>query len=226
MNRRTVLKGLGVTTGLALARNALEIKGLSSKPISQVTAGGNLTPALTGVRQIETPVATLRISEQTGDLVGLRWKDPDLEVIQEPRLGENFRLLLPKVGYEAAYFSSRDQNVSHIEPTSDGVLCTYESLRREASGENDPETLPVRVRYRIRVVDHQVLFYIEVDNPTDRKLAEVIYGIVGGQQGINNRLDTESMVPGSSGNAAPGLFSRFHGGGYDHVHGLDGCVQS
>jgi hypothetical protein len=213
MNRRSVLKGLGVTTGLALTGNALEFNGLSSSATTQAAAG-SLAPASTGVRLIEMPVATLQISEQTGDLVGLRWKDPDLEVIQEPRLGENFRLLLPKVGYEAAYFSSRDQNVSHIEATSDGVLCTYESLRREASGENDPETLPVRVRYRIRVVDHQVLFSIEVNNPTDRKLAEVIYGIIGGQQGIGNRLDTESMIPGSNANIGAGLFSRFHGGGY------------
>jgi hypothetical protein len=214
MNRRSVLKGLGFTTGLALTSNAFELKGLSSKAIDQAAALGSVAPAPTGVRLIETPLATLRISEQTGDLVGLRWKDPDLEVIQEPRLGENFRLLVPKAGYQAAYFNSRDQKVSHIEATPDGVLCTYESLRREGSGENDPETLPFRVRYRIRVVDRQVLFSIEVDNPTDRKLAEVMYGIVGGQQGIGNRLDTESMVPGSSANAAPGLFSRFHGGGY------------
>jgi hypothetical protein len=72
-------------------------------------------------------------------------------------------LLVPKVGCEAAYFNSRDQKVSHIEATSDGVLCTYESLRREGSGEHDPETIPIRVRYRIRVVDRQVLFSIEVN---------------------------------------------------------------
>ena len=89
MNRRTVLKGLGVTTGLALAGNALELKGLSSSAISQATAGRSLTPASTEVRLIETQVATLRISEQTGDLVGLHWKDPDLELIQEPRLGSS-----------------------------------------------------------------------------------------------------------------------------------------
>jgi hypothetical protein len=159
-------------------------------------------------RSVETPTAVLQLSERTGDLVGLRWKNPEFEVIREQRLGENFRLLLPRPGYEAAYFNSRDQNVSRIETLPDGVLCTYESLR------NNQETIPVGVRYRIRVVDEQVLFSIEVDNPTDRKLAEVVYGLVGGQQGIDNRLDTESMVPGGNENLAPGLFSRFHGGGY------------
>ena len=214
MHRRSVLKGLGITTGLALTSNAFGFKNLSSNPLAQATTLDDATPAPAGILLIETPTASLRISERTGDLVGLRWKDPELEVIQEPRLGENFRLLVPKPGYEAAYFNSRDQSVSHIEPLSDGVVCAYESLCREGSSENDPETIPVRVRYRVRVVNHQVLFSIEVDNPTDRKLAEVMYGIIGGQQGIGNRLDTESIVPGANTNIASGLFSRFHGGGY------------
>jgi hypothetical protein len=166
------------------------------------------------IRTIETHIATLRLSEQTCDLVGVHWKDPDLELIREPRLGENFRLLLPKPGYQAAYFNSREQKVSSFETEPDGVLCTYDSLRRTGSTENDPETIPVKVHYRIRVAGQQLLFSIDVDNPTERKLAEVMYGIIGGQQGIGNRLDTESLVPGSTTNLASGLFSRFHGGGY------------
>ncbi|HEX7362391.1 MAG TPA: DUF6259 domain-containing protein [Bryobacteraceae bacterium] len=203
MDRRTVLKGLGLTAGLALTGNALE-----SELPSAASSGS------TAVRPIETPIAILRISERSGDLIGLDWKDPNLEVIREPRLGENFRLLIPKTSYEAAYFNSRDQQVSHIEETRDGVLCTYKSLHRAATHENDSETLPIEVRYRIRVTKHRILFSIAVDNPTERKLAEVMYGIVGGQQGIGNRLDTESVLPGRNLNLAPKLFSRFNGGGY------------
>jgi hypothetical protein len=173
-----------------------------------VAALGVTLLASAQIRSIETPNITLQLSEGTGDLVGLHWKDPNLEVIGEPHLGENFRLLVPKVGYEAAYFNSRDQHVSHIQATPDGVVCTYDSLR------NEQERVPVKVRYQIRVVSQQVLFSIEVDNPTDRKLAEVMYGIVGGQQGIDNRLDTESIVPGENRNLAPRFFSQFQGGGY------------
>jgi hypothetical protein len=158
------------------------------------------------VRTIDTPVATLRLSETNGDLIGIHWKSPDLEVIGEPRLGENFRILIPQDHYQANYFNSRDQKVSQIEATPDGVLCSYESLR------NDRETMPVKVRYRIQAVDGQIHFSIEVDNPTDRKLAEVMYGIIGGQKGIGNRLDTESMVPGANDNMSPALFTFFRGG--------------
>lgn len=159
-------------------------------------------------RIIETPIATLQLSEQSGDLVGLDWKSPELPVISEPRLGENFRLLLPKAGYEAAYFNSRDQKVSRIEVTPDGVVCFYDSLRREG------EALPVKVRYEIRVVGVQVHFSIKVDNPTDRPLAEVYYGILGGLKGIGNRLDTQSLVPSHTDNMAPALFHNFQAGGY------------
>ena len=75
------------------------------------------TQAAPAVRTIETPNATLRLDADSGDLVGLDWKKPALRIIEEPRLGENFRLLLPKPGYEAAYFNSRDQKVSRIEET-------------------------------------------------------------------------------------------------------------
>jgi hypothetical protein len=134
-------------------------------------------------------------------------KTPDLEVIAEPRLGENFRLVIPTAGHEADYFYSRDQKVSHVEAMPDGVLCTYDSLS------NHQETLPISVAYRARVVDQQVLFSIEVKNPTDRRLAEVMYGVIGGQ-GIGDRRDTESLIPGENTNDAPGLFTRFNGGGY------------
>jgi hypothetical protein len=160
------------------------------------------------MRTVDTSLATLRISEKNGDLVGLDWKDPALPIIAEPRLGENFRILVPQTGYEANYFNSRDQMVSRIEATPDGVLCTYDSLH------NQRETLPITVRYRMRVTGGQIQFSIEVDNPTPRKLAEVMYGIVGGQQGIGDRLATESLIPGANVNLAPGIFSRFNGGGY------------
>jgi hypothetical protein len=163
---------------------------------------------LAQMRTVDTPLAVLRLSEKSGDLIGVRWKNPDLEVIGEPRLGENFRIVLPQEGYEGNYFNSRDQQVSKIEVTPDGVLCTYSSLK------NERETVLLAVRYRIQIAGEQIHFSIEVDNPTDRKISEVMYGIVGGQQGIGNRLDTETLVPSWTSNLAPKLFSRFNGGGY------------
>jgi hypothetical protein len=38
------------------------------------------------VRTIETPNATLQLNAESGDLVGLNWKNPALQIISEPRL--------------------------------------------------------------------------------------------------------------------------------------------
>jgi hypothetical protein len=111
--------------------------------VALATAAFCLTVAATAqIRTIETTAATLHLSEDTGDLVGLHWKDPNLEVIGEPRLGENFRLLMPNIGYEANYFNSRDQHVSRFETIPDGVICVYDSLK------NDRETIAIKVRIR------------------------------------------------------------------------------
>jgi hypothetical protein len=99
------------------------------------------------------------------------------------------------------------KHVSRFETIPDGVICVCESLQ------NDRESIPVNVRYQIRAVNQQILFSIEVENPNGRKLAEVMYGILGGQQGVDNRLDTESVVPGENTNLAPRLFRQFQGGG-------------
>jgi hypothetical protein len=160
------------------------------------------------IRTIDTPNAAVLLNAQSGDLVGVDWKQPSLHVIAEPRLGENFRLLLPKPGYEASYFNSRDQTVGRIELISGGVVCHYDSLR------NGREELPVKVRYEIRTAGRQLQFLIDVDNPTDRPLAEVLYGILGGLKGIGDRLETRSLVPGVTSNLAPALFNRFQAGNY------------
>jgi hypothetical protein len=179
---------------------------MSSLPFLLAGCAGAAQKA--AVQVIETPVATLRLAKRSGDLVGARWKDPSLEIMQQPKLGENFRLLLPRPGYEAAYFNSTDQQVTRIEETAGGVTCVYESLR------NEQETLPVRVWYRIAAAGGQLHLSIEVDNPTDRPLAEVFFGILGGVQGIGDRAGTESVVPGVNVNLAPSLFHRYTGGQY------------
>jgi Domain of unknown function (DUF6259) len=160
-------------------------------------------------RWIDTPIAKLRLDATSCDLTGVQWKSPQLEVIQESRLGENFRILLPAQHYEANYFNSRDQKATSIDTTDQGVTCHYSSLK------NEREEVPLQVSYRIQAVAGQLLFSMDVDNPTDRKLAELYYGILGGLQGVGKRADTRTMVPGLTENLAPQLFTNFH----KSVHG-------
>ena len=197
VSRRTFLE---VTAGMFAAYSGSGLAGRARE-------GSVVTPNAV-LKEFETTLCTLRLDPETGNLCGLTWKDPKLEIIQEPRLGENFRLRFPRPGREANYFLSGQQKVSHIEERPDGVTCHYDSLR------NAEEEINVKVRYEIRSVDKNLEFGIEVDNPTDLPLAEVFFGIVGGQQGLGNRQDTESLVPGWNTNLAAALFTHFRAGGY------------
>ena len=145
VSRRTFLE---VTTGLFAAYSGTARAG-SAADVSSPSFGMDL-------RSVETPLCTLRLDPVTGDLRGIAWKNPQLEIIQEPRLGENFRLRFPRPGYEANYFLSSQQKVSRIEVLADGVICHYQSLR------NAREEIAVRVAYQMRAIEDRLEFSIEI----------------------------------------------------------------
>jgi hypothetical protein len=195
VSRRTFLE---VTAGMFAAYSGSALAGHAGE-VSDVTPNAEL-------KQFETPLCTLHLDPETGNLCGLTWKDPKLEIIQEPRLGENFRLRFPRPGREANYFLSSQQKVGRIEERPDGVTCHYDSLR------NALEEIKVKVAYHLRAVEGRLEFSLEIANSTELPLAEVFYAIVGGQNGLVNRQDTESLVPGLFANLSPGIFRGFAGG--------------
>ena len=158
-------------------------------------------------QEVITDVCIIHLDKNNGNLVGAHWKNPDEEIIKESRLGENFRILLPLPDYEANYFLSTNQKV-RFEKINDGIICHYDKLT------NERQTLDVKVDYTIESKNGQLLFSIRVNNPTSQPLAEVFYGIIGGQKGLRNRSDTRTLVPGGTVNDDGEMFTRFTGGGY------------
>jgi hypothetical protein len=150
----------------------------------------------------------LRLDPVTGDLRGIRWLDPAIDLIRDPRLAENFRMLLPRPGMEASYFCSRDQVVTRIEPDDRGVTCVYDGLR------NEHETVDVTVRYRIELRGRSLEFSMEVENRTERVLAEALFGMLGGVRGIGPRATSDSLLPGAHANLGGNVFHTFPAGEY------------
>lgn len=157
--------------------------------------------------EVTTDVCVLHLDKINGNLVGLHWKNPDEEIIKESRLGENFRILLPLPGYEANYFLSTDQK-TRFEKIENGIICHYDKLV------NARQTVTVKVDYKIESKNGQLLFSIVVNNTTDQPLAEIYYGIIGGQKGLRGRSDTRTLIPGGTVNNDGEMFTRFTGGGY------------
>ena len=157
--------------------------------------------------EVVTDLCVLHLDKINGNLTGLHWKNPDEEIIKESRLGENFRILLPLPDYEANYFLSTNQKV-RFEKIENGIICHYDKLI------NERQTLDVKVDYKLESKDGQLSFSIIVNNTTDQPLAEVYYGIIGGQKGLRNRTDTRTLIPGGTVNNDGEMFTRFTGGGY------------
>ena len=67
------------------------------------------------------------------------------------------------------------------EKLKNGIICHYDQLI------NERQTLDVKVDYTIESKNGQLLFSVTVNNTTDQPLAEVYYGIIGGQKGLRNR---------------------------------------
>ncbi len=195
VSRRTFLE---VTAGMFAAYTGAARTGKARQ--------GSAFTLAASLREFETPLCTLRLDSLTGNLCGITWRNPRLEIIQEPLLGENFRLRFPRPGNEANYFLSSGQKVSRIEARPDGVTCHYESLR------NVREQIDVSAAYHIRALEGRLEFSLDINNSSDLPLAEVFHSIVGGQNGLVNRADTESLVPGMFTNLSPDIFRGFAGG--------------
>jgi hypothetical protein len=121
---------------LAVSGSALALGVWDGLARAQPRPGQAASPENT--EEVDLPVCKLRLDRRNGNLIGLAWKEPSIEVIMEPRLGENFRILLPRAEYQANYFTSSGQEVRRIDRADDGVTCIYETLR------NNRESLDVK----------------------------------------------------------------------------------
>jgi hypothetical protein len=74
------------------------------------------------LERVETTNAILTFRSGSGDLIGVQWKRPKLDIIGEAKLGENFRILLPTPEYEANYFNSGAQVLRKFEKSADRVV--------------------------------------------------------------------------------------------------------
>jgi len=92
LSRRTFLE---VTAGLFAAYSGSSLKAAPRD---------GSAPAEGNVKNIETPVSVLRLEPDTGNLIGITWKEPALEIIHEPRLNEAAgRRTLRVRGFEQLY---------------------------------------------------------------------------------------------------------------------------
>lgn len=126
------------------------------------------------VRWVSTPSLRAGINVRTGALVGL--EHGGWEILDEPRLGRSFQLLMPMPGRRNNVVDGRAQAAPRCEVSGDGtsITATWDGVRSEHGGEH-----AVIVRATVTAVEDRLVFGMEVDNRSDLVVENVYFPYLG-----------------------------------------------
>ncbi|MBO0707187.1 MAG: hypothetical protein J2P44_02395 [Candidatus Dormibacteraeota bacterium] len=125
----------------------------------------------------------LEIEEQHGRLTRLRHRPLDIDLIREPSLCENFRLLLPLPDWRGHYIYGRDQRLMRAEVGEDGAGATLRWSQLESSR----GTFHISVTMSVRLTGDDVEFRVVVENRTRLTVEEAWYPALGGLRNWEER---------------------------------------
>jgi hypothetical protein len=134
--------------------------------------------------EIENPYYLVAVDTENGAIVKLLDKRSGVNLISEPRLADNFRLLIPLPDLEANYILGREQQLALHEKGHDSLNLTWKGRLVNPQGSFD-----VTVSMTIRLVGPAIEFSLKVRNQTPQRIAEVWYPILGGFTGIGDCQD-------------------------------------
>ena len=163
--------------------------------------------------RLENDLYLLEFEPRHGTLNRLRDKAGRLELITEPRLAENFRLLLPLPGMHANYIIGKDQQLGDARLESE----PHPTLRLHWPGplQNERGRFNLDVMIWVELVDAEIRFRCQVENRTKHRLAEVWYPVIGGLAGLGaarQRRHTKVLVPYLFSQWSRDLFKHFGAG--------------
>lgn len=146
--------------------------------------------------RLENTLYAVEIETAHGTLCRLTDKLGGSELIAEPRLADNFRLLLPLPGVDCNYLFGCEQALTSYDFTADRVQLCWQGPLHNARGSFDLD-----VTLWIELTGDTVQFRCEVRNGTAYRLAEVWYAMLGGLLGLGAgeaRQETRAMLPEAS----------------------------
>ncbi len=142
---------------------------------------------------LENDCYRLELDAANGSVLQFRDKIGDLDLITEPRLADNFRLLLPLPDMRANYILGMEQQLTAADKTASGMKLHWAGPLRNERGEFDLD-----VTIGIELAGEEIQFRCEVRNGTPHQLSEVWYAMIGGMRGFGRgeeAKDTEVLLP-------------------------------
>lgn len=161
-------------------------------------------PVLPAAQRIENAAYRIEVDSRNGVIRSIFDKVGQTELIGEPRLAENFRLLLPLPDLEGNYILGKDQRLTSLKRTPGGL-----ELFWAGPLENPRGRFGLSVTMQLDLGERGLQFRMQAINRTEYKLAEVWYPVLGGLTGFGSRDDTREIIPYRGWLTATRLFRHF-----------------
>ncbi len=152
--------------------------------------------------RLENEHYLVEVRQPNGLITRIRDKPRGLELLQEPRLADNFKFTLPIRGEtawqstEANFIIGRDQQLTAHRQTGSRLELTWGGRLKSVLGKR----YPVSSTMTIELAGDELRFGFTIHNKSKLEIGEVYYPILGGTLGLGDttemRRQTELVLPG------------------------------
>lgn len=173
--------------------------------------------------RLENKHFAVEIESANGRIEQITDKQGGIDLITEPRMAENFRLLVPLPEMHGNYILGREQALTRHALDSDAIELHWDGPLTSEHG-----TFDIAVTMRIELSGEELRFNCHLDNGTLHQVAEVWYPMIAGMTGLGvgeQARRTQVMVPYGVGHETREIFDQF-GGGNSPGYGMLGAEYS
>jgi len=154
--------------------------------------------------RLENATYRIEVSPENGALSRIYDKQSRTELISEPRLADNFRLLIPIPGLEGNYVLGTEQKLARHEQNGSLLTLYWQSPLTNSKGKYD-----VDARMTIALTEDAAEVKLFLGNRSNRSIDEVWYPVLGGITGIGERENTQETINVGGWSTGTRLFHHF-----------------
>jgi len=165
--------------------------------------------------RIENAHLIVEVSPTNGAILRIGDRIGGLELLEEPRLADNFKFTLP-IRHDHAWRSTeanavlgRDQRLTAHRRTDTGLVLVWDAPLRSVLG----KSYNVSATMTLELDGPDLRFGLEIRNASRLEGGEVFYPILGGALGLGGtaeaRRQTQFVVPETPGVRSAGIFHTF-----------------
>lgn len=154
--------------------------------------------------RLENEGYTVEVKMPNGLISRCLDKRTGTELITEPRLADNFRLLLPLPDLEGNYILGSEQKLASHEQTPSSLKLFWKGPLKNSHGSYD-----IDVTMTLAFVKQALEVQLSLANRTQNDVAEVWYPILGGVTGVGKRQETDETINFAGWSTGTNLFQHF-----------------